>query len=125
MGLLYHVRVGLGRGSVASQYLTLWYNDGSFVHEDESMTKKKDTNLPQDFEFTFEPEDVVYEFIEAWTDGEYEFAYELLSSDSELREGLSQEEWVERRRAWAEQAQPKTSSSLPHPLATMQLRRGK
>ncbi len=71
------------------------------------MTKKKDTNLPQDFEFTFEPEDVVYEFIEAWTDGEYEFAYELLSSDSELREGLSQEEWVERRRAWAEQAQPK------------------
>ena len=71
------------------------------------MTKKKDTNLPLDFEITFEPEDVVYEFIEAWTDGEYEFAYELLSSESELREGLSQEEWVERRRAWAEQAQPK------------------
>src|SRR5689334_14287660 len=46
MGLLYHVRVGLGRGSVASQYLTLWYNDGSYVHKDESMTKKKDTNLP-------------------------------------------------------------------------------
>jgi tetratricopeptide (TPR) repeat protein len=63
--------------------------------------------FPLDFEVTFDPEDVVYEFIEAWTDGEYEFAYELLSSDSELREGFSQEEWIERRRIWAEQAQPK------------------
>jgi tetratricopeptide (TPR) repeat protein len=60
-----------------------------------------------DLDVTFEPEDVVYEFIEAWTDGEYGFAYELLSSDSELRERLSQEEWIERRRTWAEQAQPK------------------
>jgi tetratricopeptide (TPR) repeat protein len=62
--------------------------------------------FPLDFEVTFEPQDVVSEFIEAWTDGEYEFAYELLSSESELREGLSQEEWIERRRTWAEQARP-------------------
>src|SRR5258708_14204293 len=64
------------------------------------------TSLPRDFEVALEPEDVVNEFIESWTDGEYEFAYELLSIESELREGLSQEEWIERRRTWAEQARP-------------------
>src|SRR5260370_297346 len=62
--------------------------------------------FPLDFEVTFKPEDVVYEFIDARTDEEYDFEYELLSSESELREGLSQEEWIERHRAWAEHAQP-------------------
>jgi tetratricopeptide (TPR) repeat protein len=84
------------------------------LEEDQELTSTKKggsemrlvPRFPLDFEVTFEPEDVVYEFIEAWTDEEYDFAYELLSSDSELREGLSQEEWIERHRAWAKQARP-------------------
>ncbi len=73
---------------------------------DRDMEMRPAPPFPLDFEFTFDPEDAVYEFIELWSGGEYELAYELLSSDSELREGLSQEEWAERRDTWAEQAQP-------------------
>ncbi len=89
--------------------------DDADLEEDQERTSPKKgggsemrlaPGFPRDFEVAFEPEDVVNEFIEAWTDGEYEFAYELLSSESELREGLSQEEWIERRRTWAEQARP-------------------
>lgn len=49
---------------------------------------------------------VVGEFINAWADGEYDAAYEQLSSNSPLREGLSEEEWIERRQQWASVAQP-------------------
>lgn len=52
------------------------------------------------------PEEVVTTFVESLALGDYELAYELLSSDSSIREELSQEEWVERRRAWAEEAEP-------------------
>ena len=42
------------------------------------------------------PAAVVTNFVEAWVDGDYDIAYELLSEDSSLREGLTEEEWVER-----------------------------
>jgi tetratricopeptide (TPR) repeat protein len=53
-----------------------------------------------------EPQEVVINFVESWINGEYDIAYDLLSSDSALREGLSREEWIERRETWAEEADP-------------------
>ena len=52
------------------------------------------------------PKEVVVNFVEFWVDEEYDLAYALLSSDSSLREGLSEDEWIERREAWADEAIP-------------------
>ncbi|HAE82986.1 MAG TPA: hypothetical protein DCK85_06320 [Ktedonobacter sp.] len=49
---------------------------------------------------------VVTGFIEAWASEEYDKAYNYLASDSRLREGLSQDEWVEQREEWADEAEP-------------------
>ncbi len=40
-----------------------------------------------------EPNQVVTHFMDAWVDGDFDLAYNLLSADSSLREGLSEEEW--------------------------------
>ncbi|GAC1348822.1 MAG: hypothetical protein NVSMB27_18060 [Ktedonobacteraceae bacterium] len=53
-----------------------------------------------------EPAQVVTGFVEAWVDGDFEYAYEFLASDSSLRQGLTQEEWAEQREEWAEEANP-------------------
>jgi len=66
--------------------------------------------MPQDILDTFFPgmanEEVVGDFIDAWSSEDYEMAYDLLSSNSPLRDGLSREEWVERRQQWQQEAQP-------------------
>lgn len=49
---------------------------------------------------------IVTGFIEAWAFEEYEKAYNYLAGDSRLREGRSQDEWVERRKKWADEAEP-------------------
>ncbi|MDQ2717141.1 MAG: hypothetical protein M3Z08_19740 [Chloroflexota bacterium] len=51
-------------------------------------------------------EDTVEEFLDAWGHEDYHVAYELLADGSDIQRGLSAEEWIERRRAWAEQAHP-------------------
>ena len=53
-----------------------------------------------------DPSGVVVTFVEFWVNGDFELAYELLSADSTLREGLSKDEWIERREAWLEEADP-------------------
>jgi tetratricopeptide (TPR) repeat protein len=53
-----------------------------------------------------DPEELVLTFIGAWSLGDFGLAYDLLTPQSPLREGLSREEWVERRRAWANEAHP-------------------
>src|SRR6266516_5147388 len=53
-----------------------------------------------------EPSGVVVNFVEFWVNGDYDLAYELLSADSTLREGLSKDEWIERRKVWLEEADP-------------------
>lgn len=50
------------------------------------------------------PQEVVVTFVESWVNDDYDIAYDLLSQDSPLREGLSRDEWIERREAWADQA---------------------
>jgi len=52
------------------------------------------------------PHQVVTNFVESLTSEDFNLAYDLLTSDSSIREGLSRSEWVERRRAWAEEADP-------------------
>jgi len=54
----------------------------------------------------FDIQDTIESFLLAWAEQDYEEAYNLLASTSDLRDGLAQDEWVERREAWAEQAQP-------------------
>lgn len=50
------------------------------------------------------PQDVVTTFVESWVNDDYDTAYDLLSSESPLREELSPDEWVERREEWADAA---------------------
>ena len=52
------------------------------------------------------PTDVIVNFVEAWVDEDFDVAYDLLASNSPLREGLSRDDWVDRRDKWAEEAQP-------------------
>jgi tetratricopeptide (TPR) repeat protein len=54
-----------------------------------------------------QPDEVLTSFLENPQWDSYKFSYNLLSSDSSIRNGLSKDEWVERRRAWAKEAQPK------------------
>ncbi|MBV9229497.1 MAG: tetratricopeptide repeat protein, partial [Chloroflexi bacterium] len=51
-------------------------------------------------------EDVVSAFLDSWSQGDFEAAYDMLASDSPIRDGQSQAEWAERRRHWSAQARP-------------------
>lgn len=53
------------------------------------------------------PDAVVINFVESWVNGEYDLAYDLLSTDSPVREGLSKEEWIEQRDAWSDETDPR------------------
>jgi tetratricopeptide (TPR) repeat protein len=53
-----------------------------------------------------EPGVVVTSFVEALADARYGFAYDLLSSDSTIRGGLSRSDWMARREEWEQAAQP-------------------
>ena len=69
------------------------------------------TDLGQDRGRTFvSPElmeaEVAINFIGAWSMGDYDLAYDLLSNGCSAREGLSHDEWIERRRAWSDEAHP-------------------
>ncbi|MBX5449292.1 tetratricopeptide repeat protein [Thermogemmatispora sp.] len=55
---------------------------------------------------SLDPEELALTFIGAWSLGDFGLAYDLLTPQSPLREGLSRDEWIERRRAWANEAQP-------------------
>jgi tetratricopeptide (TPR) repeat protein len=51
-------------------------------------------------------EEVAANFAGGWALGDFGLAYDLLASGSILREGLRRDEWIERRRAWANEADP-------------------
>jgi tetratricopeptide (TPR) repeat protein len=73
------------------------------LDEDADLDEENEENIDL---HDLDPQAVVINFVESWINGEYDIAYDLLSSDSALREGLSREEWIERREAWAEEADP-------------------
>jgi tetratricopeptide (TPR) repeat protein len=52
------------------------------------------------------PHSVVTTFVESWVNENYSTAYDLLSKNSPLCEGLTKDEWTERRDNWASQAFP-------------------
>jgi tetratricopeptide (TPR) repeat protein len=52
------------------------------------------------------PQEIVTTFVESLVDGDYDTAYDLLSSKSPLREGLAWDEWIERREEWLDEADP-------------------
>lgn len=52
------------------------------------------------------PQAIVISFVEAWARQDYDMAFDILSKDSPLRKGLSRDEWIERRDAWAVEAVP-------------------
>jgi len=67
--------------------------------------------LDEDYGRTFinpdlEPDEIVGDFIGAWTVGDYGLCFDLLAKDSQLGERLSRDEWIEQRRKWADEAHP-------------------
>ncbi len=50
------------------------------------------------------PKEVVENFVTLWVKGRFFTTYDLLTDDSPLRGGLAKDAWVERRKAWADEA---------------------
>src|SRR5205807_231028 len=73
-----------------------------FDEEDEEV--EEDEDYPDLHDLS--PQQVVTTFVESWVDGDFDVAYDLLSADSPLREGLSREEWIDRRDVWLDDANP-------------------
>ncbi|GER89242.1 hypothetical protein KDW_34040 [Dictyobacter vulcani] len=53
-----------------------------------------------------EEQEVVANFIGAWSFGDYGLAYDLLTSTSPVRDNLDREEWVTRHQSWFDEAHP-------------------
>jgi tetratricopeptide (TPR) repeat protein len=53
-----------------------------------------------------EPDEIVLNFVGAWSFGDFGLAYDLLSGDSELRDDLDRANWITRHRAWHKEAHP-------------------
>ena len=53
-----------------------------------------------------EADEIAATFAGGWALGDYGLNYDMLSRDSKLREDLERSEWIERRRAWANEAHP-------------------
>ncbi len=53
-----------------------------------------------------EPDEVVMDAVGCWAVGDYGLFYDLLAADNPIREGLSRDEWIERRYKWADEAHP-------------------
>jgi tetratricopeptide (TPR) repeat protein len=54
-----------------------------------------------------ENQEVVINFLGAWVLGDYGAAYDLNSEGSNIHNRLSRDEWLERHRAWYDEAQPR------------------
>ncbi len=53
-----------------------------------------------------ETQEVVVNFLGAWSFGDFALAYDLLSHDNALRTGTDRDEWIEQHRAWFDEAHP-------------------
>ncbi len=67
----------------------------------------------EDFEDseTLDGENIIERFLRSWGQGEFEACYDLLATNSPLKEGLTREAWIERRQTWATAAELNTSAS--------------
>ncbi len=73
------------------------------ILEAEDATLDEESSIMHDLG----PLDTIINFVEAWVREDYDMAYDFLSKDSPLREGLSRDEWIKRREAWAKEAKPR------------------
>ncbi|HEX6551261.1 MAG TPA: tetratricopeptide repeat protein [Ktedonobacteraceae bacterium] len=87
--------------ALVPQTLTLDEDKNTYVDEESDYDEENEdyTDLRD-----LSPQDVVTTFVESWVNDDYDTAYDLLSNNSPLREGLSLDEWVERREEWANAA---------------------
>ena len=80
------------------------------LEEDTELDEEADLDEEEDEESAnlhdLTPQEVVMTFVESWVNGDYDTAYDLLASESPLREELSGDEWIERREEWADAANP-------------------
>lgn len=53
-----------------------------------------------------EPDEVAMNAVGSWSVGDYGLFYDLLATDSSIREGLDRDEWIEQRYKWADEAHP-------------------
>ena len=53
-----------------------------------------------------EDQEAIINFLGGWSMGDYGLAYDLLASDSSVRNGLDRDEWIERHRVWFDEAKP-------------------
>src|SRR5712692_825646 len=74
------------------------FDDYDEEDEDEEEIEYETQNLS--------PEVVVSTFIQAYFEGKFETSYRLLAADSPLREGLTEDDWAERREPWFDKADP-------------------
>lgn len=51
-------------------------------------------------------QEALVNFHGGWSFGDFGLSYDLLTTDSPLREGLERSEWVEQRRNWSKEAKP-------------------
>lgn len=68
-------------------------------------------DLGQDRGYTFitpelETQEVMVNFLGAWTFGDFGLAYDLLTDDCEIRANLPRNEWIKQHRQWHEEAKP-------------------
>ena len=69
------------------------------------------SNIGEDGGRTFvhpelEDQETIINFLGAWSMGDFGLAYDLLTPDSSVRNGLDRDEWIERHRAWFDEAKP-------------------
>ena len=93
-----------------------WYGtapDNSYRHQLPVINKLilQAPDLDEDRGHTFitpelEAEEVIINFLGAWSFGDYGLAYDLLTHDSSICDGLSRDEWIEYHRPWHKEAHP-------------------
>lgn len=71
--------------------------------EDERFAREGDRPF---IETDIESDEMVVNWIGAWSLGDYGLAYDLLGDDHPIRRGQSRAEYVKLRRQWADEAQP-------------------
>jgi tetratricopeptide (TPR) repeat protein len=68
-----------------------------------------------------ETQEVLVNFLGAWTFGDFGLAYDLLTEDCEIRDNLSRDEWVKQHRQWHQEAEPaRMELGFVHELPTRQ-----
>lgn len=91
-----------------SQVLEQVSGEGSLPAETESLLSELETLFRQDGGRSDTPsfQATVENFLESWHNEDFVDAYALLSQESPIKEGLSQEDWIERRETWTRKVTP-------------------